>query len=214
MTVGVAGPSRAAASAVSHASARRRGAAGGRGRDGRRQSADRHACTNPDLFWGLKGGGGGSLGIVTRLTLKTHELPQWFGGAFVTVKASSDDAFRRLIGRFMTFYRDSLFNPNWGEQVKFRPDNTLDIAMVFQSLDQNAAAAVWKPFFDAVAASPQDFTSPHRPWSSRCRRASSDADFYPECAADPARHRPNAPGQRVLPATQRGGLVPARLQST
>jgi FAD/FMN-containing dehydrogenase len=27
-----------------------------------------NACTNPDLFWGLKGGGGGSLGVVTRLT--------------------------------------------------------------------------------------------------------------------------------------------------
>jgi FAD/FMN-containing dehydrogenase len=34
-----------------------------------------NACTNPDLYWGLKGGGGGSLGVVTRLTLKTHELP-------------------------------------------------------------------------------------------------------------------------------------------
>jgi FAD/FMN-containing dehydrogenase len=30
-----------------------------------------NACTNADLFWGLKGGGGGSLGVVTRLTLRT-----------------------------------------------------------------------------------------------------------------------------------------------
>ena len=34
-----------------------------------------NACTNPDLFWGLKGGGGGSLGVVTRLTLKTMTCP-------------------------------------------------------------------------------------------------------------------------------------------
>ena len=41
-----------------------------------------NACTNPDLFWALKGGGGSSLGVVTRLTLKTHTLPNFLGGAF------------------------------------------------------------------------------------------------------------------------------------
>ena len=34
---------------------------------------------DPDLFWALKGGGGGSLGVVTRLTLRTHDLPEYFG---------------------------------------------------------------------------------------------------------------------------------------
>jgi hypothetical protein len=38
-----------------------------------------NACTNPDLFWALKGGGGGSFGVVTRLTLRTRELPEYFG---------------------------------------------------------------------------------------------------------------------------------------
>jgi FAD/FMN-containing dehydrogenase len=36
-----------------------------------------NACTNPDLFWGIKGGGGGSLGVVIRLTLRTHSLPEF-----------------------------------------------------------------------------------------------------------------------------------------
>jgi len=41
----------------------------------------RGGCTTVGVAgWGLKGGGGGSLGVVTRLTLKTHDLPDWAGG--------------------------------------------------------------------------------------------------------------------------------------
>jgi FAD/FMN-containing dehydrogenase len=117
-----------------------------------------NACSNPDLFWGLKGGGGGSLGVITRLTLKTHELPPLFGAAFGAVKASSDASFRRLIERFLLFYRDSLFNPTWGETVSFRPQNVLEVSMVFQNLDQERAAAVWKPFFAWVQEQGADYT--------------------------------------------------------
>lgn len=116
-----------------------------------------NACTNPELFWGIKGGGGGSLGVVTRLTLRTRSLPDFFGGAFMTIKAGSDAAFRRLIGRFIGFYGESLFNPHWGEQASFNPDNALRIGMVFQGLSQQQAADTWRPFLDWLAASAQDF---------------------------------------------------------
>ena len=117
-----------------------------------------NSCSDPELLWGLKGGGGGSLGIVTRVTLKTHELPNFLGGAFGAVKANSDDAFKRLMARFMEFYRDRLFNPAWGESVRFRPQNVLEVSMVFQGIDQNTASATWKPFLDWLAASPEDYT--------------------------------------------------------
>lgn len=116
-----------------------------------------NACRDPDLFWGLKGGGGGSLGVVTRVTLKTHPLPTVLGGAFGTFKAKSDEAFKRLIAEFMTFYRTALFNPHWGEAARIRRDNVLDIGMVFQGLEQAAAQAVWKPFVDKISAQPADY---------------------------------------------------------
>jgi FAD/FMN-containing dehydrogenase len=117
-----------------------------------------NACTNPDLFWALKGGGGGSFGVVTRLTLRTHELPDVFGGVFGTIRAASDAAFRRLLARFVAFCAEHLFDHHWGETATFRPDNTLSVGMVFQGLERSRAEGAWKPFLDWVAGSPEDFT--------------------------------------------------------
>ena len=115
-----------------------------------------NACLNPDLFWALKGGGGG-FGIVTRVTLRTYELPQSLGVVFATIRAASDDAYRRLVGKTVEFYAEALFNPHWGEQLVFAPNGVLSISMLFQGLDQNEAEATWRPFFDWVAGSGQDF---------------------------------------------------------
>lgn len=121
-----------------------------------------NACNDPDLFWALKGGGGGSFGVITRLTLRTHELPNFFGVVNVTVVSKSDAAYRRLLARFVDFYRENLFNPHWGETVHFAPKNRFRVSMDFQGLDRDRAEAVWKPFIDFVNASPGDYrvTSP------------------------------------------------------
>ena len=116
-----------------------------------------NACSNPDLFWALKGGGGG-FGVVTRVTLRTHALPEFLGGVVTTIKASSDAAYRRLISKILEFYAQALFNPHWGEQLGFAPGRVLSISMVLQGLDQHEAEATWRPFFDWVSASGQDFS--------------------------------------------------------
>jgi FAD/FMN-containing dehydrogenase len=117
-----------------------------------------NACSNSDLFWGIKGGGGGSLGVVTKLTLRTRELPDVFGGVNLKIKAASDAAYQRLVGYFVGFYADNLFNPHWGESVSFGADNSIAVTMVFQGLDQSQAESLWHPLLDWVAASPGDFT--------------------------------------------------------
>ena len=134
-------------------------------------------CTNRDLFWALKGGGGGSFGVVTRITLKTHPLPNFLGGAFGNIKASSPEAYKRLIAQFMAFYRDTLFNPHWGESVRFRRDNVLDIEMVFQGLDMATAQATWKPFVDWVTASPTDYA-----WTTPLMALAAPAHFFWDAA--------------------------------
>jgi FAD/FMN-containing dehydrogenase len=114
-------------------------------------------CTNPDLFWGIKGGGGGSLGVVTRLTLKLRELPAIFGRVTGTIKAASDAAFHRLVARFVGLYSDNLLNERWGESITFGADNTVTFTMAFQGMDEAQAASVWRPYLDWITSSPRDF---------------------------------------------------------
>jgi FAD/FMN-containing dehydrogenase len=147
-----------------------------------------NACNDPDLFWALKGGGGGSFGVITRLTLRTHELPKSFGAIDASVMASSSAAYRRLIERFVVHYREHLFNPHWGETVHFARGNTLRVSMAIQGLDKAQAEAAWKPFFDFVRAEPHDYSFTHAPevkvfparvmWSPLVLRLFTDAVIH------------------------------------
>ena len=116
-----------------------------------------NAVQEPDLFWALKGGGGGTFGVVTRLTLATHALPASFGVVELTLHARSDDAYRRLLARFVDLYATSLSNPHWGEQVNIGPDNRLRVSMEFQGLTSDEARAAWKPLIDFANANSTDY---------------------------------------------------------
>lgn len=116
-----------------------------------------NASREPDLFWALKGGGGGSFGVVIRVTLQTHDLPEHFGWAEFRVKASSREAYRRLVERLVDHYAENLFNPQWGEQLVFHEDE-VHVSMVCQGLNDGQAKSVWAPFIDWVRTSPADFT--------------------------------------------------------
>ena len=113
-----------------------------------------NACTNPDLFWALKGGGGGTFGAVSKLTLRVRDLREFWGAAILTVKAASDDAFRRLLRYFVGFYREHLFNHHWGEHARIASDNVLDLLMVCHDLSTEEVIKIWQPFLDWVARSP------------------------------------------------------------
>ena len=152
-----------------------------------------NACVNADLFWAIKGGGGGSLGVVTRVTLRTHSLPEFFGAVFGAIRASSDIAYRALIARALAFYQSDLFNAHWGEQMAFRGDNVLRLSMVFQGLGQAQVEAIWAPFFEWVRARKEyTFSEPVKIFALPARHF-WDGEFF----------RRHAPG--VLVTDERAG---------
>ncbi len=117
-----------------------------------------NTCTNSDLFWALKGGGGGAFGVISKMTLRLHDLPEFFAVVNFTIKAPSDDAYRRLIREFVSFYRENLFNDHWGEQALLKPDNTLEIQMLAHGMDSVQAKEVWQPFLDWAKRSPEGYS--------------------------------------------------------
>lgn len=116
-----------------------------------------NARRDPELFWALKGGGGGTFGVVTKVTLRTRELADVGGAVVATMQATSEAAFKRLIDRFVVFCRENLLNPHWGESVHFLPDRIFGVSLVCQGLTREQISAIWRPFFAWVAASPQEF---------------------------------------------------------
>ncbi len=101
-------------------------------------------CQNADLFWAVRGGGGGTFGVVTKMTLKTFDLPSNFGVYKAKITAKTDAHYQKLIKEFLSFYRDNLNNEHWGEQIEFTKDNTIDIMIVFQGLSKEQANNSWQ----------------------------------------------------------------------
>ena len=102
---------------------------------------------HPDLFWALRGGGGGTFGVVSSMTFRTHPMPETRSIMVGTVRASSDPDYRRLVGALVRFFPD-LDEQRWGEQIRFGPDNVIQLRMMTVGVSDDQARAVWRPFLE------------------------------------------------------------------
>ena len=116
-----------------------------------------NACQNQDLFWALRGGGGGTFGVVTEATLRTHPLPSHLGFVGGRISAKNDPAFRELLEHFIAFYREHLLNENWGEQIHVNSDNSLQMSMSFHSVSASEAESTWEPLLDWARQQPANY---------------------------------------------------------
>ncbi len=124
--------------------------------DGRVLVANRYQ--HEDLYWALRGGGGGTFGIVTRMTLLGHDMPSTDGWISGTVSAKSDQAYVELIERYLAFAGRDLCNGNWGEGVLFpQGRNAIEVGTAFLDLSVAQARAVWESFLAPLRARALDF---------------------------------------------------------
>ncbi|HEY3783772.1 MAG TPA: FAD-dependent oxidoreductase [Steroidobacteraceae bacterium] len=157
-----------------------------------------NACKDPDLYWALKGGGGGTFGVVTRLWLRTHELPDRFGYVGAKIKAASPEAYRRLVGWFVDHYANALFNERWGEAVNLYKDE-FEISMACEGLSTDEVQALWAPFFDRVRASTRDFSFTDAP-----QITTAPARDWWDVSNNPAMIKDDRPGGNAAHAFWRG----------
>jgi len=110
-----------------------------------------------DLFFAMRGGGGGTFGIASKVTLLTHPIPKTLGILTGSVQAKSDAAYRELIESFLRIYPQALDNPHWGESVRFGPDNQIGFRLTFLDLPEEEGLATLEPFLGPMRKRPDDF---------------------------------------------------------
>ena len=78
-----------------------------------------NACSSPDLFYALRGGGGGTFGIVTEFVARTHAPPQFVGLGSLTITATGEDAFVEAMTALLLNYSLAALAPPYGGGIGF-----------------------------------------------------------------------------------------------
>lgn len=116
-----------------------------------------NACQNEDIFWAIRGGGGGTFGVVTKMTMRTYDLPTKLGMLRGDIKAKTDTAFESLIEHFIVTYGRNFNNENWGMVFSVTRKNTVNLLAFFQGITEKEAQAQWQPLFAWMKKHPRDF---------------------------------------------------------
>jgi FAD/FMN-containing dehydrogenase len=99
---------------------------------------------HPDLFWALRGGGGGTFGVVSRITMRTFEMPRTLGRVTGRITARGSEEFRRLVYMLARFL-GQLCDGHWGEHVSLTPQNRVEFGLMSVDLDSDQIGSIIAP---------------------------------------------------------------------
>ena len=100
---------------------------------------------HPDLFWALRGGGGGTYGVVTKATYRLHPIPTSLG--FVQGKVSSKaEDFQALIAEVLGLLTKVLNDKHWGQFMTLGQDNSISFNLSYLNLTEDDARSRWSEF--------------------------------------------------------------------
>ena len=106
---------------------------------------------NQDLFWALRGGGGGTWGVVTSVTYKTHPSTP-FAGAFFTVNSTNANSTQNVLGELIRL-TPSLVDQGFGGYGTGSADQ-IQLVAISPNVTVNQTQAIFSPLFEFAASQP------------------------------------------------------------
>ncbi|KAF5339816.1 hypothetical protein D9611_009144 [Ephemerocybe angulata] len=104
-----------------------------------------NAHNNPSLFWALKGGGGGTFGIVTSVTYRTHPNVPLIA-SFATTNFSTPEIAQKVATEFIRVH-PALSDYHWGGYSLFS-NHSFQMFQIVPNVSQVEAQKTVQPFFD------------------------------------------------------------------
>jgi len=110
-----------------------------------------NAYLNSDLFWALRGGGGGTWGVVTSVTYKTHpSIP--FSGASFSVNSTNTNSTQNLLTEIIRL-TPSLVEQGYGGYGIGSVDG-FHLTVLSPNVTENQTQATFLPFFEFAHSQP------------------------------------------------------------
>ena len=112
-----------------------------------------HVIANPyqneDLFWALRGGGGGTWGVVTSVTYKTHPSTP-LSSALLLVNSTNANSTQNVLAEIIRL-TPSLVEQGYGGYCRISPDH-ISLSFLSPNVTAEETQATFLPLFELAAS--------------------------------------------------------------